>query len=114
MAGEPSAPIVVKRAPRRRRHHHAGSWKIAYADFVTAMMAFFLLMWLICWRTRVGLEGIAEFFRTPLKVALRGGSGSGGSSSVIQGGGTDLSRSVGQREMTDEPMRYRSINLQAA
>jgi len=114
MAGEPSAPIVVKRAPRRRRHHHAGSWKIAYADFVTAMMAFFLLMWLIGSTTQGDLEGIAEFFRTPLKVALRGGSGSGDSSSVIQGGGTDLSRSVGQREMTDEPMRYRSINLQAA
>src|SRR5690606_29603089 len=114
MAGEPSAPIVVKRAPRRRRHHHAGSWKIAYADFVTAMMAFFLLMWLIGSTTQGDLEGIAEFFRTPRKVARRGGSGSGDRSSVIQGGGTDLSRSVGQREMTDEPMRYRSINLHAA
>lgn len=115
MAGEHgSAPIVIKRAPRRRRGHHGGSWKIAYADFVTAMMAFFLLMWLIGSTTQGDLEGIAEFFRTPLKVALRGGSGSGDSSSVIQGGGTDLSRSVGQMQMTDEPMRYRSINLQAA
>lgn len=106
--------VKVKRFDPEEDGAHAGTWKIAYADFVTAMMAFFLLMWLIGSTTQGDLEGIAEFFRTPLKVALRGGSGSGDSSSVIQGGGTDLSRSVGQREMTDEPMRYRSINLQAA
>src|SRR5690606_26182536 len=90
------------------------SWKIAYADFVTAMMAFFLLMWLLGSTTQGDLEGIADFFRTPLRVALRGGSGSGDSSSVIPGGGTDLSRSVGQVQMTDNPAQSRTINLQAA
>src|SRR5206468_1596910 len=76
--------------------HHGGAWKIAYADFVTAMMAFFLLMWLLGSTTQGDLQGIADYFRTPLKVALAGGSGSGDSSSVVRGGGHDLSRTHGQ------------------
>jgi chemotaxis protein MotB len=108
------APIIVKRVKKRRAGHHGGSWKIAYADFVTAMMAFFLLMWLLGSTAQGDLEGIADYFQTPLKVALQGGSGSGDSSSVIQGGGMDLSRSVGQVQMTDNPAQTRTINLQAA
>ena len=115
MAADANSLIVVKRVKKRGGGgHHGGSWKIAYADFVTAMMAFFLLMWLIGSTTQGDLQGIAEYFQTPLKVALRGGSGSGDSSSVIQGGGTDLSRSVGQQQMTDNPAEHRQINLQAA
>ncbi len=78
------------------------------------MMAFFLLMWLIGSTTKGDLEGIAEFFRTPLKVALAGGSGSGDSSSVIQGGGQDLTRSAGQVQKADTPAKRQTINLQAA
>ena len=115
MAADANSLIVVKRVKKRGGGgHHGGSWKIAYADFVTAMMAFFLLMWLIGSTTQGDLQGIAEYFQTPLKVALLGGSGSGDSSSVIQGGGTDLSRSVGQQQMTDKPDEIRTINLQAA
>ena len=115
MAADANSLIVVKRVKKRGGGgHHGGSWKIAYADFVTAMMAFFLLMWLIGSTTQGDLQGIAEYFQTPLKVALQGGSGSGDSSSVIQGGGTDLSRSVGQQQMTDNPAEHRQINLQAA
>jgi chemotaxis protein MotB len=115
VAGESNTPLVIKRVKKvTRGGHHGGSWKIAYADFVTAMMAFFLLMWLIGSTTKGDLEGIAEFFRTPLKVALAGGSGSGDSSSVIQGGGTDLSRSTGQVQRTDDPAKRQTINLQAA
>jgi chemotaxis protein MotB len=99
---------------RRKSGHHGGSWKIAYADFVTAMMAFFLLMWLLGSTTQGDLQGIADYFRTPLRVALRGGSGSGDSSSVIRGGGQDLTRSYGQIEQTDRPEERRTINLQAA
>ena len=44
---EQKAPIVVKRIKKVAGGHHGGAWKIAYADFVTAMMAFFLLMWLL-------------------------------------------------------------------
>ena len=115
MAADANSLIVVKRVKKRGGGgHHGGSWKIAYAEFVTAMMAFFLLMWLIGSTTQGDLQGIAEYFQTPLKVALRGGSGSGDSSSVIQGGGTDLTRSVGQQQMSDNPAENRQINLQAA
>lgn len=47
-------------------HHHGGAWKIAYADFVTAMMAFFLLLWLLGMVNVSKLKGVAEYFRTPL------------------------------------------------
>jgi chemotaxis protein MotB len=114
MTGEQKPPIVVKRIRKVTHGHHGGAWKIAYADFVTAMMAFFLLMWLIGSTTKGDLEGIAEYFKTPLKVALAGGSGSGDSSSVIQGGGMDLTRQTGQRKMGDKPPEKKTINLQAA
>jgi chemotaxis protein MotB len=78
------------------------------------MMAFFLLMWLLGSTTKGDLEGIADFFATPLKVAMAGGSGSGDSSSIIQGGGQDLSRSVGQVQKSDTPAQRQTINLQAA
>ena len=59
-------PIVIKRIKKVAGGHHGGAWKIAYADFVTAMMAFFLLMWLLGSSTRAKLEGISEYFNTPL------------------------------------------------
>jgi chemotaxis protein MotB len=96
MADEGLRPIIVKRIKKGGGGHHGGAWKIAYADFVTAMMAFFLLMWLLGSTTKGDLNGISEYFKTPLKVAMSGGSGSGESTSVIQGGGTDLSRKEGQ------------------
>jgi chemotaxis protein MotB len=116
MAGDSNiAPLVIRRTKKvKGGGHHGGAWKIAYADFVTAMMAFFLLMWLIGSTTKGDLEGIAEFFRTPLKVALAGGSGSGDSSSVIQGGGQDLTRSAGQVQKAEQPAKRQTINLQAA
>jgi chemotaxis protein MotB len=114
MSGEQKPPIVVKRIRKAGHAHHGGAWKIAYADFVTAMMAFFLLMWLLGSTTKGDLEGIAEYFKTPLKVALQGGSGSGDSSSVIQGGGRDLTRTNGQVARSDKPVEKRTINLQAA
>lgn len=96
MATEGPRPIIIKRIKKSAGGHHGGAWKIAYADFVTAMMAFFLLMWLMGSTAKGDLQGIAEYFKTPLKVAMAGGSGSGDSSSVIQGGGRDLSRQEGQ------------------
>jgi chemotaxis protein MotB len=115
MSDDKSPQWVIKRVKKiTKGGHHGGAWKIAYADFVTAMMAFFLLMWLLGSTTKGDLEGIAEFFQTPLLVALAGGSGSGDSSSVIQGGGQDLSRSVGQVQMSDRPTERKIINLQAA
>jgi len=77
-------------------------------------MAFFLLMWLLGSTTKGDLNGISEYFKTPLKVAMQGGSGSGDSSSVIQGGGSDLSRRTGQVKMTDDPAQSKTYNLDAA
>jgi chemotaxis protein MotB len=114
VSGEERPIIVVRRIKKVSGHGHAAAWKIAYADFVTAMMAFFLLMWLLGSTTKGDLEGIAEYFRTPLKVALQGGSGSGDSSSVIQGGGTDLTRTNGQVAKSARPADKKTINLQAA
>ena len=88
--------IVIKKIKKGGHGHHGGAWKIAYADFVTAMMAFFLLMWLLGSTSEGDLKGISDYFNSPLKVALMGGEGSGAATSVIKGGGTDLTRSVGQ------------------
>ena len=96
MSDESQRPIVVKRIKKSAGGHHGGAWKIAYADFVTAMMAFFLLMWLLGSTTKGDLKGIADYFATPLKVAMQGGSGTGDASSVLQGGGMDLTRIAGQ------------------
>lgn len=115
MADDGIRPIVVKKIKKGGGGHHGGAWKIAYADFVTAMMAFFLLMWLMGSTVKGDLQGIADFFKAPLKVAMSGGSGSGDSSSVIKGGGNDLSRSNGQVQKTDQPSKQRkSYNLKAA
>lgn len=88
--------IVIKRIKKGGHGGHAAAWKIAYADFVTAMMAFFLLMWLLGSTTQGDLKGIAEYFQSPLRVSLSGGSGAGDASNVIQGGGPNITQSAGQ------------------
>jgi chemotaxis protein MotB len=96
-AGEKTkSTIVIKRIKKGGHGGHSAAWKIAYADFVTAMMAFFLLMWLLGSTTQGDLKGIADYFQSPLKVALSGGSGAGDATSVIQGGGPSLTATVGQ------------------
>lgn len=106
--------IVIKRIKKVAGGHHGGAWKIAYADFVTAMMAFFLLMWLLGSTAKGDLAGISEYFKTPLKVAMQGGSGSGDSSSIIRGGGTDLTRKAGQVKKGQTEAEKKSYNLKAA
>ncbi|OIR11520.1 motility protein B [mine drainage metagenome] len=113
MANEDKRPIVIKRIKKVAGGHHGGAWKIAYADFVTAMMAFFLLMWLLGSTAKGDLQGISEYFKTPLKVALMGGAGSGDSSSIIKGGGQDLTRSTGQVKSGELLPEKKVINLKA-
>ena len=96
MAEESQRPIIVKRIKKGGHAKHGGAWKIAYADFVTAMMAFFLLMWLLGSVSKGDLKGISEYFNTPLKTALMGGSSTGEGQTVLPGGGTDLTASAGQ------------------
>jgi chemotaxis protein MotB len=106
---ESTRPIVIKRIKKCGHEHHGGAWKIAYADFVTAMMAFFLLMWLLGSTTKAQRKGISEYFQTPLKVALFGGEGSGDATSLIKGGGDDLTKTVGQDNNRDgAPRRQQS------
>jgi chemotaxis protein MotB len=92
MADDTQRPIIIKRIKKVAGGHHGGAWKIAYADFVTAMMAFFLLMWLLGSTTKGELQGISDYFRTPLRVALSGGSGSGDATSPLASGGGDMTR----------------------
>ncbi len=116
MAGDAKKlqPIIIKRIKKGGHAVHGGAWKIAYADFVTAMMAFFLLMWLLGSTSEGDKKGIADYFQSPLKVALlNGGSGSGDSSSVLKGGGQDLTRSGGQVKRGDVQAPRSTINLQA-
>lgn len=68
--------IIIKKVKKGGHAHHGGAWKIAYADFVTAMMAFFLLMWLISMTTPEQKQGLADYF-APASVS-RSNSGAGG------------------------------------
>ncbi len=115
MAGDSKKlqPIIIKRIKKGGHGAHGGAWKIAYADFVTAMMAFFLLMWLLGSTTEGDKKGIADFFTAPLKVSLGGGSGSGDSAHVLKGGGQDLSRTEGQVKKGDVEGKRSTINLLA-
>jgi len=107
-------PIIIKRIKKSGHGgHHGGAWKIAYADFVTAMMAFFLLMWLLGSTAQGDLKGIAAYFQSPLKVAMAGGSGSGDASSIIKGGGQNITRSSGNVKNGDVVAPTRAYNLQA-
>lgn len=66
--------IVIKRIEEGRNGHHGGAWKVAYADFVTAMMAFFLLMWLLNATTAEQRRGLADYFNptTPISTSATG------------------------------------------
>ncbi|MDM9560205.1 MULTISPECIES: flagellar motor protein MotB [Bordetella] len=93
--------VVIRRKRARAAARHGGSWKIAYADFITAMMAFFLVMWLIAIVPKEELRGIAEYFRMPLRVALTGGPSSSAETSAIPGGGRDPLRDEGEVRQAD-------------
>jgi chemotaxis protein MotB len=113
MAGDSKKlqPIIVKRIKKSGHAAHGGAWKIAYADFVTAMMAFFLLMWLLGSTTDGDKKGIADYFQSPLKIALAGGSGSGDSNSILKGGGESLTSTVGQVKKGEVEATRNTINL---
>lgn len=77
MAAAAGRPIVIKKVKKGGAHgHHGGAWKVAYADFVTAMMAFFLLMWLINTTTPEQKRGIADYFAPASVSSSQSGSGS--------------------------------------
>ena len=115
MAEKKLQPIIIKRVKKGGHAAHGGAWKIAYADFVTAMMAFFLLMWLLGSTAKGDLQGISSYFSSPLKVAMSGGDGSGNSSSIMPGGGNDLSKVHGQvRRSEADATKERRASLESA
>lgn len=63
-------PVIIKKIIKKGHGHHGGAWKLAYADFVTALMAFFLLMWLLGATNEKTRKGISEYFQDPYKASL--------------------------------------------
>ncbi|HET8765497.1 MAG TPA: flagellar motor protein MotB [Rhodanobacter sp.] len=104
MSDDGQRPLIVVKRVRKGGGHHGGAWKVAYADFVTAMMAFFLVMWIIGVGTRQQKAAISEYFRNPsakagtATVAPPGQNGPGGASDAMikLGGAMDLSHGPGK------------------
>ncbi len=83
---EQQRPIIIKKVKKGGHGHHGGAWKVAYADFVTAMMAFFLLLWLISSVDEAKLEGLAEYFTPTIGIKDSMGIGfEGGESPSVEG-----------------------------
>ncbi len=76
-AGDNLRPIIIKKKKIMAAGHHGGAWKVAYADFVTAMMAFFLLMWLLNATTEEQRQGIAAYFNPGIPIFAEDGGGAG-------------------------------------
>lgn len=105
--GEAVAPIIIKKIKKGGHAHHGGSWKVAFADFATAMMAFFLLMWLMGSTTEEQKGAISEYFNNPSAVpgtstvpnpsSVQGPGGA--STSMIQlGGGMELHTQADEKD----------------
>jgi len=108
MSAQSNAPVIIKRKKVvGGGGHHGGAWKVAYADFVTAMMAFFLLMWLLNATTEVQRKGIADYFNPviPINRISGGGEGSFGGDDIFSE--NTLSKSgtgATQRRATDDEL----------
>ncbi len=90
-ASQSQRVVLRRRKSATENHRHGGSWKIAYADYMTAMMAFFLVMWLLSLIPREELKTVADYFRMPLMDAVRGGGPSTDSNeNLIPEGGSSL------------------------
>lgn len=100
-AGKAARRIVIRRPRKSHTPHHGGAWKIALADLMTALMALFLVMWIVSAASPQELQGLAEYFRTPLAVALSNGDRESASTSVIPGGGPDPAHVNGERARVD-------------
>ena len=113
-------PIIIKKIKRGGGGHHGGAWKVAYADFVTAMMAFFLLMWLLNVTTKEQKMGIAEYFdpNPKISVTTSGANGMLGGLTISKDGAMVNDKSPmtpqeqttpalrpGQEKMTDEKLK---------
>ncbi|MBE0509313.1 MAG: flagellar motor protein MotB [Chromatiales bacterium] len=105
---EKKRPIVIKRIKKVAGGHHGGAWKIAYADFVTAMMAFFLLMWLLGSTSTEERAAIADYFQNPSAIP---GAGGASTSMIKLGGALELPR--GDGEPLRDPAIQQALETQA-
>lgn len=101
MSGDEHRPIIIVRRKKVVHGHHGGAWKIAFADFMTALMALFLVLWLLSSSSPAHKQAVAEYFSTPLIAAIGAGDRNASSTSVIPGGGPDHSFSEGERDRID-------------
>ncbi len=102
-------PIVIRRSkPAFQRIQHNGAWKVAYADFTTAMMAFFMLLWLLTVSDKVTLQGLADYF-TPSNATMSNSSGSG---SILAGTAaeSDGAKSQGSITASNNSVANRATN----
>lgn len=99
-------PIIIKKKKAAHAGHHGGAWKVAYADFVTAMMAFFLVMWIVGLDDEIK-ENVAAYFRDPI-----GFSEGGGSKGVLKGGeGPFENKQSGQSIIKDLTRREKEAEV---
>jgi chemotaxis protein MotB len=103
-------PIIIKKVKKAAHAHHGGAWKIAYADFVTAMMAFFLLLWLISMTTPEQKEGLADYFAPPNISPSTSGAGGLMGGTAIDSAGAKMagSTSKDQQEAARLPSNTRA------
>jgi chemotaxis protein MotB len=111
--GQPVRPIIIRRKKVVAGGHHGGAWKVAYADFVTAMMAFFLVMWLVAAATPEQRAAVFEYFKNPSMEqgvspkAAPGQAGPGGASksAITLGGAMEAPRtSPDMQPMLGKPL----------
>lgn len=109
MAGYNDRPIIIKKVKKVVHAHHGGAWKIAYADFVTAMMAFFLLLWLISMTTPEQKQGLADYFAPPNISASNSGSGGVMGGTSMDNAGAQMSGSASAQAKADAPSPQDSL-----
>ena len=111
-AGDNARPIIIKKKKVSGGDgHHGGAWKVAYADFVTAMMAFFMLMWLLNATTEKQRKGIADYFNPtiPINRISGGGEGAFGGDSVFS---EDQIAQTGTGAIAQQPSEQRQARGQ--
>lgn len=101
-------PIIIRRKKKAAHGHHGGAWKIAFADFMTALMALFLVLWVLSNASKNDKDAIAEYFSTPLLAAMSKGDRNANSSRAIPGGGADQRFSEGERARTNPRLKHLS------
>jgi chemotaxis protein MotB len=104
-------PIIIKKIKKNKHAHHGGAWKIAYADFVTAMMAIFLLLWLISMTTPEQKEGLATYFAPPNIAPTTSGSGGVMGGTALDNSESSLMAGSTPQERTDASVTPKGLEF---